>query len=139
MRFRSGSYPRYERAGESDCASLAAGEIAFQVHRAARLVDSAHWFERNRAGEHDLSGRRQIERYDRRALIQRLKQSRLQRPLLFANPPDLVLLVVRRRRESANLEHRSTLRMAERDGAAGGRRCSETGQAHYSRIGADTG
>ena len=49
-RFRSRSYPRYERAGESDFASrllLAVRKIALQVHRAGRLVDSAAWFERD--------------------------------------------------------------------------------------------
>src|ERR1700756_397743 len=79
---------------------LAAWKIAFQVHRAARLLDAAARLERNRAGEHDFPRRRQVERNDRRAMAQWLKDSGLHRALLCADPPDLVFLVVGRWRET---------------------------------------
>src|SRR5271166_5633448 len=114
--------------------SSATGKVALQIHRAARLLDAAAWLERDRAGENDLARRWQIERDERRPVTRRLKQPRPHRTLLLANPPDLVFFVVGRRRETANLEHRRALGVAERDGAGGGCSRRKTGQTDHSCV-----
>src|ERR1700722_1411247 len=117
---------------------LAAGKIALHIHRAGRLLDAAAWLERDRTREHDFPGRRQVKRNDRRAMARRLEQTRLYRPLLLANPPDLVHLVVGCGRETVYLEHRSPLGGIERDATTGGRRRRETGETSDARVGTET-
>src|SRR5208282_358152 len=115
--------------------SLGAGKIAFQVHRAARLLDSAAWLEGNRAGEHDFSLWRRAKRNNRSALTRRFKQSCLQRALLFANPPDFVYLVAARWRKAAHLEDRSALGTAESNGTRSRRSRGESHETNHSCVG----